>query len=383
MTSQIKDPVLKQAAADATDWLIRLQEDPENADLKAQFDAWYTRNPTNRDAWRATQKASSLMAQVAPSAHTASGAADWQAFLRAGRAQENSPDPHQVPVHEAANDLADRPRDGAGRNGVAADARFTKRFGGLRSRNRARRAHGSWRAIGLGAFAVAASLLVAIVGPDISTRLRADYVTDTGQMTTITLADNSQVTLAPETALRVSYEKDVRAISLLTGEAFFEVTPDAKRPFTVAARNVNVTVLGTGFDVSDGAGQTRVAVAHGLVRVDNADHLTTHSERLEPGQNVRVDDAGQVVRGTVPTDQIASWRTRQLIAQDQPLGDVVDRLRRYFNGTILITDDALAKRSVTGVYRLSDPVPALRAIAKAQNAVVREITPWVLVVSPS
>lgn len=377
MTSQIKDPVMKQAAADATDWLIRLQEDPDNADLKAQFDAWYARNPTNRDAWQATQKASALMAQVAPPAYTATGTADWQAFLRDRRAQENSPAPDQVPVHEAANDLADTPRDGADRNVIAADARFTKRLGGLRSRNRAR------RAIGLGAFAVAASLVVAIVGPEISTRLRADYVTDTGQMTTITLADNSQVTLAPETALRVTYETDVRAISLLTGEAFFEVTPDAKRPFRVAARNVNVTVLGTGFDVSDGAGQTRVAVAHGLVRVDNADHLTAHSERLEPGQNVRVDDAGQVVRGTVPTDQIAPWRTRQLIAQDQPLGDVVDRLRRYFNGTILITDDALANRSVTGVYRLSDPIPALRAIAKAQNAVVREITPWVLVVSPS
>ena len=65
------------------------------------------------------------------------------------------------------------------------------------------------------------------------------------------------------------------------------------------------------------------------------------------------------------------------------MGTVIDGLRRYYAGRIIITDDTLATRTVTGVYNLADPLAALRGIARAQNAVVRQVTPWVLLVSAS
>jgi transmembrane sensor len=89
------------------------------------------------------------------------------------------------------------------------------------------------------------------------------------------------------------------------------------------------------------------------------------------------------LRGEQPASQIAAWRERRLVAQDQPLGEVVDRLRRYYFGAIVVTDAALAGQPVTGVYDLGNPAGALRGIARSQNAVVREITPWLLVVSRS
>ena len=61
--------------------------------------------------------------------------------------------------------------------------------------------------------------------------------------------------------------------------------------------------------------------------------------------------------------------------------DVVDRLRPYFRGTIILAPSAPAGRSVTGVYNLADPVAALRGIARAQGATVSRITPWILLVS--
>lgn len=146
---------------------------------------------------------------------------------------------------------------------------------------------------------------------------------------------------------------------------------------------MTVTVLGTGFDVSDTAGRSSVAVEHGLVRVENAPTVPPVSELLEAGQQARVSRDGQVRRSTAPASQIAAWRHNQLIAQDQPLGEIVDRLRRYYTGTIVITDAELSRQTVTGVYRLDDPVSALRGMARAQKATVREITPWLLVVSPS
>lgn len=144
-----------------------------------------------------------------------------------------------------------------------------------------------------------------------------------------------------------------------------------------------MTVLGTAFDVSDGSDMSMVAVEHGLVRVENAAQVPAVFEMLEPGQQARVERDGTVTRSQIPTSQIGAWRNNQLIAQDQPLSEVVDKLRRYFNGTILITDEVLASQTVTGVYRLTDPVSALRGMARAQKATVREITPWILIVSPS
>lgn len=372
----ITDPVQKQAAKDATDWLILLQEEPENPDLQARFADWCAQNPVHQDAWNATQKAANLMAEVKPfdADANASGKADWQHFLAERRASEASGDQESnAPQNEAVNALINLDYDKAVAQGkvISAQTRFNKR-GNM-----------SWRGIGLGGFAVAASLLAAIIGPKIANELQADHLTSTGEISTITLADNSKVTLAPESAIKVRFDDAGRFVELLDGEAFFDVTPDPEKPFRVAADTVNVTVLGTAFDVSDGSDMSMVAVEHGLVRVENAAQVPAVFEMLEPGQQARVERDGTVTRSQIPTSQIGAWRNNQLIAQDQPLSEVVDKLRRYFSGTILITDEVLASQTVTGVYRLNDPVSALRGMARAQKATVREITPWILIVSPS
>ena len=107
------------------------------------------------------------------------------------------------------------------------------------------------------------------------------------------------------------------------------------------------------------------------------------AETLTAGQSVRVSWAGRAERSDGPVDRIAAWRRDQLIARDEPLGAVVDGLRRYYAGKIIVADGVLAAQPVTGVYNLADPVEALRGIARAQNAVVRRITPWVVIVSAS
>ena len=106
-------------------------------------------------------------------------------------------------------------------------------------------------------------------------------------------------------------------------------------------------------------------------------------ETLKAGHALRVTWSGRAHRSDTPVSQIAAWRRRQVIAQDESLGEVVDRLRPFYACRIIVTDEALAKRSVTGVYNLADPVDALHGIARAHNAVVHRITPWLLLVSAS
>ncbi|MDP2697546.1 FecR family protein [Thalassospira sp.] len=329
------DPIRDKASKEATGWLILLQEDPDDMEVAQQFQDWCNASPAHLVAWEETRHAAGLMAQGVPR-----HAGRWQPFLSASR------DAVAHPV--ASND---------NRRG--------------------------WRRV-LGGLAIAASLLVAVMaGPGIVIDFQADYSTQTAETRAIVLADQSVVMLAPQSAIRVRFEGGERQIDLLRGEAFFEVTPDERHPFRVSSDSIDVTVLGTGFDVRRGENGTDVAVEHGLVRVDMEDGEAPLADMLTAGQRARVSWAGDVVRDDVPDGQIATWRHQQLIAQDQPLSTVIDGLRRYYPGTILITDAALARRPVTGVYHLADPLAALRGIARAQNAVIRQVTPWVILVSAS
>ena len=81
-------------------------------------------------------------------------------------------------------------------------------------------------------------------------------------------------------------------------------------------------------------------------------------------------------------DEIAGTPEIALPAvRDRPLAEAIDELRGYHAGFILLTDGALGARRVSGVYNLNDPVAALSAMAGAQGAVVRRLSPWVLLVS--
>ncbi len=347
----------RKASREASGWLIRLQEEPENVELRRQFDEWLV-DSVNATAWAETERMSRAVAGGSP-AH----AQDWGPFL--GRLRHGAAEaegclggPLRLPLSDATDRVAKSART------RATVARPDRR-----------------RVLGLGGLAAAAAVLALVVGPDLGRSPDADYVTGTAEVRSLRLTDGSLVTLAPKSALSVGGAGDARHVRLLAGEAFFEVTAAPERPFRVAAGEVQVTVLGTAFNVNRGKAGAEVGVAHGSVRVDYAGSFPTVAETLAAGEFLRVGWSGRIARGERPVSQAAAWRHDQLIAQDQALGEVLDRLRRYYAGAIVVTDDTLLGQPVTGVYDLADPVRALRGIVRSQKAVVRGITPWLLVVS--
>ncbi len=212
--------------------------------------------------------------------------------------------------------------------------------------------------------------------PGLVIRFQADHVTSTAEVQSLGLDDGSIVRLGPDSAIDVVYEAGERRVRLLKGEAFFEVKPDPNRPFRVVTRDVETVVLGTSFNVrftGDGA-EVSVRKRSGWRR-----HRKSQ-ERLEPGNWAQVGWNGSVQRGAMPPDEVAPWLHGQIVARDRPLGDVVDELRRYFPGAIVVASSGLGSRRVTGVYNLADPVSALRAIAGTHGGSVTQLTPWLLVV---
>ena len=334
----------ERATAEAARWLVALDEEPGDKELRARFEAWLAASPANADAWANTSDIYDMMAKTPP-VHT----------------------DHWAPYVHARGDGKPAAADHVSHNQPSYRVPQTRK---------PVRRH---IALGAAAAALAACLIITVM-PSVLLRLEADYVTSTAESRSIQMADGSTVHLAPDSAIML--DGDERRARLVKGEAFFEVAPDADHPFTVAAREVKTTVLGTAFNVRLGERGAVVAVREGRVRVDHATAQPPTSEGLKSGDWVRIGWAGSVQRGTAPPDEAGSWMQGQIVTRDRPLAEVIDDLRRYHTGVIFLTDSDFGEQRVSGVYNLANPVAATQAIAEAHGGTAREISPWVLVVSP-
>lgn len=314
----------------ASEWLVALREAPGDARLRRRFEAWRAADPAHEEDWAEISRTDAVLARVTPAHH-----AHW-AFYAAGR---------------------DRgPPTAVGRS---------------------RR---PWRRrVAIAAAAAVVACVAVAVWPEVALRLQADHVAPVGAARTVALDDGSTVRLGPGSAIAVALGDAERRIALLRGEAFFEVVADAGRPFRVDIGRVDAVVTGTVFEAGRDAGGARVGVRAGTVRVEGP--LPSVSEALGPGDWVRVRWDGRVRRHHGPPGEVAAWLDGWLVANDRPVAEVVDQLRRSYDGVIVLSGDSLARQPLTGVYDLSRPVAALRAMASAQGATVYELSPWVTVIA--
>jgi transmembrane sensor len=318
----------------ASEWLIALREQPGDAALQHDFEAWLAADAAHRTDWQQIVRTHALLGTVTPQHAT-----------------------HWVPEPRALRpDRADRILP-------------------LRARTSGRR----WVAMGVAAGIAAA--VVMTVFPTAPWWFAADHVTATREIATIHLDDGSTVRLGPESVLDVAFSAGARDVRLLRGSAFFEVTPDAQRPFRVAAGPVQTTVLGTAFEVALEEDAARVAVRHGTVRVDAVTEPAPASQKLTDGAWLRVARDGAIVTGEEPPAQVAAWLEGRLIVKHRPAGEVIDTLRRYYRGVVILRGDDLAVQPLTGVYDVDDPVAAMKAIAGALGAKAYQLSPWVFVLS--
>lgn len=98
--------------------------------------------------------------------------------------------------------------------------------------------------------------------------------TSVAQIAKRTLEDGTVITANANSKLEITYYRHQRLVKLKQGEAIFEVTKDAERPFVVETAQAKVTVLGTRFAVNQMANRVRISVDHGSVRVARADGQT-------------------------------------------------------------------------------------------------------------
>lgn len=222
----------------------------------------------------------------------------------------------------------------------------------------------------------------AILGPQLVLQTRADYVTATAELRRLALRDGTQVTLGPDSAIRSRFGDRYRRVELLAGMAFFDVAPDTARPFQVTTGDLVVTALGTAFDVSSDAGYLAVSVDHGAVGVKvRAAGLPTQPP-VGAGEWLSFDPrSSSFERGVRDVSQIAAWREGLLVADRDTIASVVARIARWKSGRVVLAQSDFGAERISGVFDLNQPLSALEAVVEPYGGKVRQISPWLTIIS--
>ena len=148
-----------------------------------------------------------------------------------------------------------------------------------------------------------------------------------GKVSRIVLADGTRVWLNSGSTLRYpkAFDGKEREVEL-DGEAYFEVAHDARHPFLVDSRDMNVRVLGTKFNFRNLSERSAtVSLVEGSVEVKG-----NHGEgcvRLRPGQQAIVSPQSQGLSvKTTRASLVASWHDNILPCSNANIDDIADAL---------------------------------------------------------
>lgn len=201
----------------------------------------------------------------------------------------------------------------------------------------------------------------------------ADLDTASGQWRETLLADGSELQLQGGSAVDLHFDARQRRVKLLHGEILVTVAKDAQRPFYVDTPHGSIRALGTRFLVELSDGATWVRMLESSTRLDSAGQTLT----LDAGQRVRLDAHGLGRVETIDAGaQERAWTARQLLASDEPLADVLERLARHRPGVLWFDRQALQGVRVTAMLPADDSERALRLLARTLPIEVSTYTPW-------
>ncbi|MBL7708969.1 MAG: FecR domain-containing protein [Chitinophagaceae bacterium] len=150
-----------------------------------------------------------------------------------------------------------------------------------------------------------------------------------------TLSDGSVVVLNKNSSISYpsKFKGDKREVNL-KGEAFFNVTPDKKKPFVIDVNDVQVTVVGTSFNIKNHNDKTEVVVETGIVRVTK----NGKTVELKAGEKILIGAADTVMaEKQVVSDQLYNYyRTKEFVCDGTPLWKLVDVLNEAYGTNIEI-----------------------------------------------
>ncbi|PGH37656.1 MAG: hypothetical protein CRN43_19840, partial [Candidatus Nephrothrix sp. EaCA] len=140
------------------------------------------------------------------------------------------------------------------------------------------------------------------------------------------LSDGSRVKVWPKSKLSVEMNSVGRKVNL-QGQAFFNVTHQAERPFFVVTSNLVAKVLGTSFLVNANGDKEFVSVKTGLVNVSSPKSKT--AVNISPNQQATYNPGVMSLTATL-AEKPQRFTSGRLYFEKAPAAEIFDELAKAY-----------------------------------------------------
>jgi len=165
------------------------------------------------------------------------------------------------------------------------------------------------------------------------------------------LSDGSHVWLNAGSTMiyPITFIGDERKVTI-TGEAYFEIAHNALKPFKVSKGEMEVTVLGTHFNVNayDDEKDIRVTLLEGSIRTSIANGPST---MVKPGQQAIAGNGKLKVESDVDTEQVMAWKNGRFEFKSTDLSSIMRQVGRWYDVEVVFEADVRNERFSGGIAR--------------------------------
>jgi ferric-dicitrate binding protein FerR (iron transport regulator) len=187
-----------------------------------------------------------------------------------------------------------------------------------------------------------------------------------GKQYKVVLPDGSQVWLNAASSLHypTQFPDGERKVEL-SGEAYFDIVKDDRKPFLVVTGQQTIAVLGTTFNVKAYTDESyiKTTLIAGSIKINP---LNGHTPRLlKPGEQAILENNDLQVKA-IDTKEDVSWRSDLFYFSNTDLRDMAYQLQRWYD--IEVDFSSLPAKRLYGQLPRSTPLPELlNAIEKTTN----------------
>ena len=230
--------------------------------------------------------------------------------------------------------------------------------------------HRNIRKVWRWAAAAAVTGLVTLAGLQFLHKKQSRLVAYTGfadSVRSIRLPDSSEVILNANASISFhqDWEHSGNREVWLKGEAFFDVKQAPAHPFIVHSANMDIDVLGTSFNVKEGAAYTNVTLNTGKIKVRFSD-LPEKPFYLAPGDFVQYSARNnKITKKRVNADLYAVWKEEGRQLKNVTLKEIAVYIEDIYGYHVQISNSRLAAEKLSGGLRVKDEKLLLETLAFA------------------
>ncbi|WP_104384934.1 FecR family protein [Sphingobacterium sp. HMA12] len=150
----------------------------------------------------------------------------------------------------------------------------------------------------------------------------------------------------------------------IEGEAFFKVQKDKKRPFKVQTGDLNISVLGTSFNVR---AYNNKHISTTLV--EGSVQLTYHDQHIimTPGEKAFIDETNKLKIQTIDIESATAWKEGYFYFKDESLGKILQDISNWYDLKVSIIGNLPSGRYSGSMDRNSKLNGVLKMLANVGN----------------